>query len=496
MIDKDTHRPSKYNGAITCSTCTEKTALLGLPSNDGSAAGLAAATTWSSSPAVESTLAFAVCAVGAYIGTFIRIGIASFYRGGGTTPAGFTVLYAQLLGCFIMGCVSEYQKPLMAGSRLHRLLYIFVATGLCGSITTFSTWQYESSKLLLQQLDLSAGGISGSYNAGHLLEWATTLFLGFGLPLVALHGGQHVSQAWPVSTSWRVARPAAVEAGILVVYAATTAGVVVAPLLCDWPALMWAPLFGSAGAYLRFRLGPLNKGMNANGWCCRRRWGCCCTPRVLLISEEEEGGEGYSTPPCCPAFTDGSFPVGTFAANLSGSLIQAVAVSLSKFVVSYHDTLVQAVLFGVSLGFCGCLTTLSSFVLELHRLPRRAAYVYGAASYAACIAAYLLFFTAPAAYLAVSSASAPFAFGPHVEVCAAYAHLCGLFLDRVACPQAQRSEPGVCASLAAFNASCRCGALDASVRVGELLVDAQSRQRLAAAVVPVYGEEGYIAGIL
>ena len=41
---------------------------------------------------------------------------------------------------------------------------------------------------------------------------------------------------------------------------------------------------------------------------------------------------------------------------------------------------VQAVLFGLSTGFCGCLTTVSTFVSEIDKLPKKHSYIYGISS--------------------------------------------------------------------------------------------------------------------
>jgi len=102
-------------------------------------------------PFDELLLQWCVISLGAYLGAFIRVGF--LYFRGGPSPSSFTVMYAQILGCAILGAASEFQARLMGGPRLHKLLYIFIATGLCGSITTFSTWMFESNKLALQQFD-------------------------------------------------------------------------------------------------------------------------------------------------------------------------------------------------------------------------------------------------------------------------------------------------------------------------------------------------------
>lgn len=80
-----------------------------------------------------------------------------------------------------------------------------------------------------------------------------------------------------------------------------------------------------------------------------------------------------------------SFPLGTFVVNASGTAILGMCWDLQ------HASLGAAgdgiggrvgcqVLQGVEDGFCGCLTTISTWVLELMGLRRKHAYVYGGIS--------------------------------------------------------------------------------------------------------------------
>ena len=432
----------------------------------------------------EGLLKWAVISMGAYAGAFIRVGF-SYYRGFGPIPSGFTVLYAELLGCAIMGAASEWQSRLMAGRRIERLLYVFVTTGLCGSITTFSTWHFETSKLFLSNLDHTPGSLRDLYSGGKLLTWLVTLWLGWGLPFTALVGGQHAAQAVEACISHRRrsqgsevavaspdeserlialkrARPEALltEALIVVAYIVTTIAVIGVPIWTGWTAFAWTAGFGAVGAYIRYRLSSLNKA-------------------GVALFQGLRGTELH-------AFLE-PFPMGTFLANVVGTTVQAVVSSASRFAVSYHDHEMQSFLYGVSVGFCGCLTTLSSFVLELQRLPRGASYLYGFASYAVAILVTSLFFIVPAAYYATVAANAPLTDGPHVYLCSSYPLVCSQLLDHVDCPPAARVVGGCMgAGVEAFNASCRCGGFDASERVAEHLIDAQTRSRVSGSIVPVW----------
>ena len=79
-----------------------------------------------------------------------------------------------------------------------------------------------------------------------------------------------------------------------------------------------------------------------------------------------------------------SFPLGTFVANMLGVAVCVVVVDLQRVQLPgarSADMVGCAVLQGVEDGFCGCLSTVSTWIAELNILRetrgRRAAWVYG-----------------------------------------------------------------------------------------------------------------------
>lgn len=75
-----------------------------------------------------------------------------------------------------------------------------------------------------------------------------------------------------------------------------------------------------------------------------------------------------------------SFPIGTFTANIFGTILIGCFSIAQQRAADYNSATACQVLQGLSDGFCGCLTTVSTFVLELQTLERRHAWRYGAAS--------------------------------------------------------------------------------------------------------------------
>lgn len=79
-----------------------------------------------------------------------------------------------------------------------------------------------------------------------------------------------------------------------------------------------------------------------------------------------------------------SFLLGTFASNIFGMLVLGLAYNLQHVDFIGGNVRVSCqVLQGIMDGFCGCLTTVSTWVAELNSLGlsrKRQAYVYGASS--------------------------------------------------------------------------------------------------------------------
>ncbi|KAI0880783.1 CrcB-like protein-domain-containing protein [Annulohypoxylon maeteangense] len=73
-----------------------------------------------------------------------------------------------------------------------------------------------------------------------------------------------------------------------------------------------------------------------------------------------------------------SFPLGTFTVNILGTMVLGMAWDLAH--VPVGGVISCQVFQGIEDGFCGCLTTVSTWVAELTALSRRHSYMYGGTS--------------------------------------------------------------------------------------------------------------------
>lgn len=77
----------------------------------------------------------------------------------------------------------------------------------------------------------------------------------------------------------------------------------------------------------------------------------------------------------------GKFPIGTFVANMGASLIIAGMYVAQRRPVNGIGALRCNALYAVQQGFCGCLSTVSTFVVELRGMKRhRWKWIYGGGS--------------------------------------------------------------------------------------------------------------------
>lgn len=339
-------------------------------------------------------------------GTLARLGLQAitFYPG---APIIFSELWANIGGCLVMGFLSEDrmlfkeewgtatyhhkiqewkakikdeengsgsnssaldQVPdLQAARKAHAAtkktipLYIGLATGFCGSFTSFSSFIRDVFLALSNNLpsplnhpqDYSPAMASTTStvirNGGYSFMAALAVIITtVSLCLAALFFGAHLAiflEPYIPSLSFHKSRKYLDPFAVFLAWGCWLGAVFLAifpPDRNDAPPEIWR-----GRAILSLVFAPL---------------GCLARFYASLYLNSKIS----------------SFPLGTFAVNMFGTAILGMAYDLQH--VPLGGVVGCQVLQGIEDGFCGCLTTVSTWVAELSSLRRAHAYKYGLAS--------------------------------------------------------------------------------------------------------------------
>ena len=305
----------------------------------------------------EQIIYFCCLSMGSYLGVLCRIYLSKLSRWDGVPL--FTSLYSLVMGLVIMGFTTGHKLVL---AESHPFTYQAITTGLCGSLTSFSSWNSEAISSLLQTDHVPPN------NAARIFGWGTTILLGLGMSAGALGVGKHLAAISPWS-DWRMQNrertaSSAIDSSELdglckfchtglkchtflcvCLWLLVSVLMVAVPsiVLHEWD-LAFSLVFAALGTYVRWHLAPLNS-------------------------------------------TSHNFKLGTFLVNVMGTWLLGGVLSVSEI---YPDGCVHDLLVGIGTGFCGCLTTVSTFTVELSGLPLRYVYAYAMSSISAAQVGLLL----------------------------------------------------------------------------------------------------------
>ncbi|RUS21971.1 CrcB-like protein-domain-containing protein [Endogone sp. FLAS-F59071] len=299
-------------------------------------------------------------------GVLVRLGVTQLdtYTGAPVFP----LSHVQLIGCVIMGfCLAR--KSRIMNSYLP--LYVGLTTGLCGSITTFSSWELDIFQALS---NFAEDNHTTGYN---ILAGLTQLIVTLALSVTGLSFGDHLANAlWPENkdrpqlTTFKLTPRGYFDKDldwkdlitIMVGVLAWAVPVVVAATLETQRRIVLATVFGPVGKF------GTSKALYSKRCSVIRLYNLYYQPQgTLLRWYLSRFNMRYAT-----------FPLGTFLANMIGTAVLAVLVLLKTGIA--NDLVSCEVVQGLEDGFCGCLTTISTFTAEITTLRRRSAYSYAAIS--------------------------------------------------------------------------------------------------------------------
>lgn len=330
------------------------------------------------------------------LGTLARLGLQALTSNYPQSPIIFPSIWPNFAGCVVMGFLAEdrmlfrsdwgQQQPSLkkddddeiepgrgsfppaetvidkaALKKTHLALkktiplYIGLATGFCGSFTSFSSFIRDI--FLALSNDLAAHGSLGpmSRNGGYsFVALLSVLITTVSLSLSGLFLGAHLAIAVaPLFTRFNLTLPYTFVSRVL-------------------DRLVVVLGFGCWLGSVFLSIWPPDRNSASNR---EERWRGTATfalvfaPLGCLLRFYASAHLNGRLP---------SFPLGTFVVNLLGTAVLGMAWDLEH--VPLGGTMGCQVLQGVADGFCGCLTTVSTWAAELAALRRRNAYVYGGAS--------------------------------------------------------------------------------------------------------------------
>jgi len=285
-------------------------------------------------------------------GLLTRLGITAIGNFHGQNV--FSLLLVQVAGCLVMGTSVTLQPRF---GKIHPLLYLGITTGYCGSVTTFSSWMLQVFQTFSNTSHFSRGRFSD------FLDGLNLTYVTIGLCLFALQTGFVVGSfietiitsmvgRTNLRTSTCIERSPSYAARKISMVVLTLAGPLTwlgSLVLCIWGPIRWrgpvtySMAIAPTGTILRYYFAKLNAR---------------------------------------PFSTRHGFPTGTYLANVVGTGLLALFSALQHTSAARTNLEYCAGLQGLRDGFCGGLSTISTFFLELHRAgPCRQNFRYALASW-------------------------------------------------------------------------------------------------------------------
>lgn len=304
-------------------------------------------------------------------GTLARIGLEAlaFYPG---APVITGILWPNVGGSLLMGffledknifreewghsCTQDEDKTEHEKAKNHKSvkktipMYIGLTTGFCGCFTSFSTFMRDVFLALSNDLP-NPSGATVSRNGGYsFMALVAVILITVSLSMSALIFGAHLALAlhpFVPTVPFRFFRRFLDPLFVLLGWGCWLGAVFMA---------IWPPDRHSAHEV----------------WRGRAVFSIVFAPLGCLLRFYASIYLNTRLP---------TFPLGTFVVNIFGTIIQGMCFDL-QHVSWIGGTLTSCqVLNGVMDGFCGCTTTVSTWVAELNGLGRRRqAYIYGIVS--------------------------------------------------------------------------------------------------------------------
>ena len=118
-----------------------------------------------------------IVAAGGAVGAVLRYGVSGISRNLLGESFQYGTLLVNVIGCLVLGILGVYWI-----TKLPSTAQLFVITGLLGSLTTFSTFGWESTQLMLNSKPLLAG-----------MNIAVNMVIGIGAAILGYQLGKMIA---------------------------------------------------------------------------------------------------------------------------------------------------------------------------------------------------------------------------------------------------------------------------------------------------------------
>ncbi|KAJ3226452.1 hypothetical protein HDU81_007309 [Chytriomyces hyalinus] len=295
-----------------------------------------------------------------WIGVLVRVGlieVASY------STAVFPLLWAQCLGCFVMGLVRH-------STLLSPALKLGLTTGLCGSITTFSSFSLGVFQVLVSP-SLSRADAQTTFSLASIVSALSLVMVTFGMAMASLQFGEAVAVAWsalPTASGHVPFKHTSSVINFKGVSMLVSDLVLISCSCVSWIAIFVLCIHSGAtigsSAMIPFQTHTL--------------WSVSLSCLLGPIGAVLRYAAGLYLNKVWPRF-----PLGTFLVNTVGSVIRAWG---QVYWVKAGGALDMGVAAAVNDGFTGGLTTLSTLAAELSVLGVGAGALYAGSSVAVSLA--------------------------------------------------------------------------------------------------------------
>ncbi|SCU78759.1 LANO_0A03906g1_1 [Lachancea nothofagi CBS 11611] len=281
------------------------------------------------------------------LGNYSRLGLTKLTDYSGSYVQSPTVLWANLAACFIMGLM----QTMFHYKVFNPLMFTAITTGYCGALSSYSSLIVEIFIHAANQTSSTAHAFPN--RAYGIMEFLAVLLVQILVSMCSHIFGLYVAKEFATyfeNFETKELSLAARRTHRIFTIIGKVVLVISLPVLIIQ--IVLAAVYNNSSRY----------------WTLSAIFAFPGTMLRYILSKQLNSKIKH-------------FPLGTFTANVLGTLLLAIFTLLTRGKRQDGSAIIQssttdAVVIALGNGFCGCLTTVSTFINECHRLPLRNTMIY------------------------------------------------------------------------------------------------------------------------